>query len=361
MSAKRERIINKQGAVPSFWVWDVTFALLIFAFVSGVRYNVGVDHLAYLNNYLTVQNSDHLVFDKEWGFDAVTVFFANLGIHFSLYFGFLAFLQIFFFYRTFKCERYLYPFLGVIIIFGPEYLNWMNGIRQMLVATMFVYAIQFIVKKNWRAYFVIIALATLIHQSAVLLFLIYFIPQRDFFKNRVITTILVFCSLLLGQTNFWIQIVDSLSGLINLIGYGKIFSRLDTLIADEQIRALGPRKVSIVLLAILTIFFSGKLKLYFKESNFLIYYNLAIVGLLLSNLLSNAHHIFLRPVTYLVIFSVVTTAYLVVYLQKTSRKNILWLLATLLLAVCYLPISIIADYGKGDSDYSSYKFYWYHN
>src|SRR5690554_4193783 len=94
---------------------------------------------------------------------------ARNNVHFSIYFGFLAFLQLFFIYRAFKDQRYLYPFLGIVILFGPEFLSWMNGIRQMLAATMFVFAIQFIQKRQLWKYVGTIVLASLFHTSAIVL------------------------------------------------------------------------------------------------------------------------------------------------------------------------------------------------
>ena len=359
ISARRQVSNYNLNKNAPFWVWDIVLALLIFAFFSGVRWNVGVDHLHYLANYLTVQNGGYSIFEKEYGFEFLTRLFADLRIHYSFYFGFLAFLQIFFIFRAFKDERYLYPFLGIIIIFGPEYLSWMNGIRQMLAATIFLWAVQFIQKRQLYRYVMAIAIASLMHKSALMLIAFYFIPQKDFFKNRIFTLCLFVLTIYLGTNNFWINNLNNIGGALEFLGYDKIAMRLDVLVEDVQIRTFGPRRLVLILIFIITLWLSPKLKIYFKNTYFLTYYNLAIIGILLYNLLGNTHHIFIRPITYLTIFSIPTTAYLLLYLKKNIRKYFLVFAFTLALTLIYLPLSIIADYGKGKQDYTNYKFYWH--
>lgn len=344
----------------SFWVWEVLLALLVFAFVSGVRWNVGVDYLAYLNNYLNFQRGGEGIFEKEIGFDFLTQLMADADIHFSVYFGLLAFLQLFFIYKAFKDQRYLYPFLGIVILFGPHYLSWMNGIRQMLAATMFVFAIQFIHQRQLLKYAAIIGLAGLFHTSAFALIIFYFIPQRDYFKNRILLFILTGATLILGSMSFWIDNLMNFAPILDFIGYDRYAENLGSLIEDEQIRNLGPRRLSLIITALLSIWYGPKLKHYFKNTYFTTYFNFAILGFLLYNLLGNTHHIFIRPLTYLTIFSIPVTAYLIVYLINNFSKNKIMTLVTIAIILAYLPMSIIADYGKGIQDYTNYQFYWYH-
>lgn len=359
-SAKRELVYSNINKKTHFWVWDVIFGLLLFALVSGIRWNVGVDHLAYLENYLIQQNFGRFVFEKEAGFELITNIMASAGFHYTFYFALLAFLQIFFIFRAFKNERYLYPFLGLVIIFGPEYLSWMNGIRQMIVACVFVYAIKFIGQRKMLKYFIVILLASLMHKSAFILLPFYFIPQLDYFKNRYLTISLIGIAIFLGNNNFWITSLSKLGDLLGLLGYSELnVERLDTLIQEEQIRNLGPRALSILLITLVTIWFSPRLKERFNNTYFLTYYNLSITGILLFNLLSNAHHAFLRPVAYLTIFSFITTSYFLYYLsEKLSPKSIVTFTVVFLLAISYLPMSIVADYGKRDMDYTNYRFFW---
>jgi len=198
------------------------------------------------------------------------------------------------------------------------------------------------------------------HKSALILLPFYFIPQLDYFKNRLLTIGLVGIAIFLGNNNFWIDSLRQLGDLLRLIGYSELNSeRLDTLIQDEQIRNLGPRTISILLITLITIWFSPKLKERFSNTYFLTYYNLAIIGVLLFNLLSNAHHAFLRPVAYFTIFSLITTSYILYYLKENlTPKRMITFAIVFVLTVSYLPMSILAEYGKMDKDYTNYRIFW---
>ena len=360
ISAKRERIYQEKGKHISFWVWDVVLALLIFAFISGIRWQVGVDHLSYLESYEQIKRGGEFRGSGvEAGFEYLTKLFAQLNIHFTFYFAFWAFLQLFFIYRAFKDERYLYPFLGMIIILGPHYLSWMNGMRQMLAVTMFVFSIQYIKNRKLIPYFITIFLATLIHKSAILFLIFYFIPQKDYFKNRYINIALVIATLIIGLNPNWMQAFEYIERTLAVIGYDRYAERFDIMVEYRREMAIGPRRISILLLNILTIWYSPKLKQVFKNTNYLIYFNFAFVGVLLYNLFANTDHIFLRPVSYFTIFLALTTAYLLYYL-KPQKKYIVSLrfLIVFVVAISYMLLSVIADYGKGDMDWSNFKFFW---
>lgn len=355
---KKQLSNNSMEVCTPFWTFEIVASIMLFAFISGVRWNVGVDYLAYLDNYLKIQYSGYTNFEKELGFDFLTNLLAGSGVHFSVYFGLLAFLQIFFIYKTFSNERYLFPFLGLMVLFGPEYLSWMNGMRQMLVATAFVWSIPFIRKRQFLNYFIFVAIASLFHKSATMLLIFYFIPNKDYFKNRMLTLGLVVATLYLGNNNFWIDSLKNLGTLLDFIGYNKYSEGIVTLIEEEQLRNIGPRRLVIILVALITIWFSPQLKERFAATNFLSYYNLAVLGFLLYNLLGNTHHIFIRPIGYLTIFSVVTSSYLLAYLKEISTKGYLAFFLVFLTCLAYMPLSIVTQNGKGSKDYTNYKFFW---
>jgi hypothetical protein len=358
-AAKRERIYNANNRPTPFWTWEVVFSLLIFAFISGIRWQVGVDHLTYLDNYLTYKNAGYFQVDKEIGFEFITTLFAGNNIHFTLYFGFLAFLQIFFVYYAVKNERYLMPFLGIVILLGPHYLSWMNGIRQMLAATMFIFSIQFITKRKLLPYVITILLASTIHKSAILLIIFYFIPQRDYFKNRYVNIGLVIATLIIGLSPTFMNAISSFENVLAFIGYDRYAERFDIIIEREREMALGPRRLSILMLNILNIWYAPRLKKVFKRTNYLVYFNLSFIGILLYNLFVNTSHIFIRPVSYFTIFLALTTSYLLYYLKPRKNYHVtISFIIVLILAISYTYLSVIADYGKGNMDWSNFKFFW---
>lgn len=358
LANQRDKIRRCNGRSSIFWTWEIVVLLSIFTFVAGVRWNVGVDHHNYLNNYLLYQNTGSFVYNKEIGFQAITQLMAGLDLHYAFYFSFFAFIQILFLYLAFKDEKYLYPYFGIIIVLGPHFLSWMNGMRQMVVAAAFVYSIKFIIQRNFLAYASVIGLASFMHASAIILLPIYFIPQKDYFKSRWLLFLLSGVTFYLGESAFWIGIMSDMGGVLNLIGYDNYADRLSDLINSEEIRNIGPRRIIITAAALLAIWLSPKLKVYFKETKFLFCFNMAIAGFLLYNIFGNAHHIFIRPISYLTIFSIPVSAYVLVYLGKARNGNFVPFFLALILMSLYTPGAIVADYGKGSEDYSNYRFFW---
>jgi len=354
-SISRNLINNKKT---SFWSLEILLLLLVFATLSGLRWNVGVDYLEYLNNFNRVGLNLEGRF-TEISFKYFTRLLAINGIHFSFYFGIISFFQLYFIYKLFQNEKYLYPFLAIIILFGPEFLSWMNGIRQMLAATIFVWSIQFIKNKEFIKYLLVILFASTIHLSAIVLISIYFIPSKDIYKKRGITVLIFIATIFFGFTNYLIQYFSELEDILNFIGYDNYSSKMNILIHESQPRSIGPRRISIILVILVLIGYSKQLKYYFREKYFLICYNLTITGFLLYNLLSQTHHVLLRPVAYLTIFLVPTCAYLLYFLYRKKIYNLF--IITLFLVISYLPITLIADLNKGDKDYSNYKLFWYNN
>ncbi|MEX2485549.1 MAG: EpsG family protein [Brumimicrobium sp.] len=363
IAAKREEIYYDHGRkeVP-FWTWEIFFSLLIFAVISGIRWQVGVDHLSYLEGYERVK--DGLSFNRygntsEPGFLLVTNLFTYFNAHFAFYFAFWAFLQLLFIYYAVRFERYLLPFIGILIIFGPHYLSWMNGTRQMVAACMFVYAIQFIRDRKLVPYVITILLAATIHKSALVLLIFYFIPQKDYFKNRYINLVLVGLTFYIGMNPTWLGAVEFAEQMLAFLGYERYSERLDLIVEYRREMNIGPRRLSILFLNALIIWYAPKLKQVFKNTNYLIYFNFTFIGILLYNLFANTSHIFLRPVSYFTIFLLLTTAYLLYYLKPKEKYMVnMRFVIVFLTAISYMIFAILSEFSNTGIDYTNYKFFF---
>ncbi len=359
LAAERENAYLRMDRKTPFFTWEIITPLLLFAFISGIRWKVGTDHQSYLESYRALLNGVESRREFEGLFMYISRVFADFNIHFTIWFGFWAFVQIVFFYLAFRNERYLLPYIGIIIVLGGYYLGWMNGIRQTIAACMFVFSIQFINGRKPLYYFLTIFIATLFHRSAVLLFIFYFIPQRDYFKNRYVNLALLLLAIIIGSNPFWVGIMDNVGGLLQVVGYEEYAEKLDYYILERQREmSLGPRRISRILLSALVIWYHPELKKMFSNTNYQAYFNLSLIGAFLHNLLANTGHIFLRPVGYFTIFLIPTTAYLLFYLKHSNKKDQMMYIVVFLLAISYIFIAIVADGRLGDLDWTNYKFYW---
>ena len=124
------------------YVWMI---LLIFAILSGLRYRVGADYLSYawyFERLVEWNKIDISYVSIEPLFEWITrVIGRFLGLSVEFYFGFLAFVQIFFLYYALRHRKFLYPYIGLVLILGQYYLCWMNGIRQEIVGCVFIFAL----------------------------------------------------------------------------------------------------------------------------------------------------------------------------------------------------------------------------
>ena len=357
----REQINQAKRLRTSFFTWEIIFSLLLFSIISGIRWNVGSDYLSYLNEYLSIANNPDFSHNVEYGFKLLTFIFSSLNIHFSFYFGLLALVQLFFVYYSFKNDRYILVFLGLLLIFGGQYHLWMNGIRQSIAACIFVFSIQFIVKRSFYRYLLTILLATSFHKSALLLIIFYFVPNKLYFKQRIFTISLLAFSIFAGlYSSVWIQKIISFDSLISLLGYDNYSIRLDYFINEMRVEiGFGPRRIISNLIIILQILNFSNVYNSTKDNRFLIFYNLSILGAIYFNIFANAGYIFLRPSYYFLIFTPIVSAYILNYFYSIrDKKNYLLFLFLFILSTSSLVISIIADISFKEFDYTNFKFFW---
>ena len=156
---------------------------LLFAFIFGCRFNVGVDYMTYYADFLYNTSNREI----ERGFLIIKNFFQNNNLHFTLYFGFVALIQIFFFMMAFRKRAYLYPFIISALFLSCIELGWMNAIRQSTATCVFLYATTFIEKKQPIKYIIAILIAMQFHNSAIILLPIYFITYLPILKNKWIS------------------------------------------------------------------------------------------------------------------------------------------------------------------------------
>ncbi len=330
-------------------------AIMLYTLVMGVRYGVGMDYFGYLNPYKeAILYGESAVEDWEPAFRYLILGLAKSGLHFSFFFASVAFLQMFFVFKAFRKNKEILPYL-VLAFFAVSLLSWQNILRQMVAMPIFIYAIQFITNKDWKRYFLSILLAFLFHKSAIILVLIYPIFAFDWHKMKF--------SLLL-QNGLVLASVAAGSFIERIMS--AVFARLDTLLilmkydgyADyenmsDATRGMGYLLKLIIVLIVVNL--SNKVKEYYKDTPYSIFYTLFFFGYIFSNLITGSI-ILNRPNYYFRGLDFVVIAFTLSYLyqhKRSSINNVLYvgIIGMLLILTCSLVMN-------GDTNTARYFFFW---
>lgn len=363
-ASNRERFLYETEAreLP-FFCLEIVLSIALFALISGVRYNVGVDHLNYLGEYQRLMTYGATRRSTmESGFLFISQLFAKGGIHFSVYFGFWASLQIFFVYYAFRNNKRLLPFIGLIMMLGSFYLSMMNGMRQQVVAFAFILLIEWIEKKKMWSFAIAIVLASTIHRSALILLPVYFLlnSKFDLTRRKLSFAILAVC-VVLGETPIWLSMINSVEELLLFMEYEGYSDKIE-LMTSENLRdmAWGPGRIFIFTASCFIIWHYENLKSYYKDdSKVRMYFILFYIGTCGFNLFANTSHIFLRPIEYFTLFRLPLSAYMMYWLIKEAKSFQFYMFLILTCSSIYIALLKVALAPTlKTSDVVIYKFFW---
>lgn len=343
---------NKFKQYTSVFHWHYLLPILLFTFVFGIRYDVGVDYLNYLKLYEMSNNGFEI--EKEYLFKHLTTFFANNNIHFSLYFSLFTFLQIFFIYATFKNRPIILLFLIFILFTGRYFIDWMNLIRQSIAFCVFVYSTKYIIEKKILYFTLFILFASLFHKSAIILLLLYpFLKNnRDYFKNVILQLFILAIAFAIRGFQTWVEKFQFINELFLVTDYEKYINNF-----ADRTRELntGYGFYALTVVDIIIISFKNKLKAFYEADTFIIFYNIYFVGRILS-LLVMGNMILERPILYLSSFKLVITSYLLAYLWKKRKTgiNTLFFVIIIIIYIILFAFSIL----NGEENKVLYNVFW---
>ena len=341
--------VNKGGVkgIPKQYWW----CIIVFTIVSGIRWDVGVDHTSYVSDYIDMCNGSFVV--REWGMELgflyVSKVFAELGLHYVFYMAFWAFLQIYFVIYAYKENKEVVPYILILIVLGGYYFSWMNGIRQNVVACFFLFFSQYIQKKKLWKYLLCVALGYLIHSSAVILVPIFFLVYDKYVWNRTWVTISIFITcIIIGQTPMFVSQINNLDVLLSFIGYDYYSDLMDKFTDVSNFRSfnIGPRMIVNLVTYFICILCYKQASKYYNSPYFDLVFKLYFIGVCWYCLFVNTLGIFLRPNYYFIIFALPMTAYTLNYLCKMRRSLLYIVLLVTSLSFNYL--SCYSDYKETD-------------
>jgi transmembrane protein EpsG len=165
------------------------FLFLVFWLVAGLRYETGVDwpgytiffnHIDNITNlfagsFASIKNSEF-----EIGFtllnSALKLFTNNVQVLFLLI-AFVTNIMLFISLKNYSSHI----FVSLMIYFSTLYfITDMDVIRQCIALNIFFYSLKYIIDKSIYKYFLVIFIASLFHQTALLLLPMYFFLNKQF-------------------------------------------------------------------------------------------------------------------------------------------------------------------------------------
>lgn len=342
---------------------EVFIPIIVFAFFSGVRYDVGVDHLAYVNEYEHLRIfGEYKNIDYDIGYNLVMFLFTRYQIHYVFFFLFLSFIQVVFIFWSFREERQILIYVGILLLLSFQYFFLMNGIKQGIAFCIFLYAIKFILERRVFLYVLAILLASTIHTSALLLLPVYlFNPDNEReFMGAKLQLLLVAITVYLGSSSI---IHDFLNGIDIKFITGIDF--IDNSIKNTTLRTMqdiefnrltwGPTRIIEMLLNIFLILNSKQL-IYWGSNRVKLIYVLYFISILLEAMFFKFHGI-MRIILYFSMLRFVIFSYLLYFLlrEKRTTAGITTGLAVLAL---FLMIFSIRIYMADSESHILYQFFW---
>lgn len=342
-------------------VWMI-IAILIYSVVFGMRYGVGVDHISYMNNYIELDNSHSIAFDDtEEGYKFIRNTLSHGGFHFTIYFGLIAFLQLWLIFKSVKKDTFIYPYLITAFFLGCIWLTYANGLRQQLAFCIFAYSLLFVEnKKQAPAHCLLLLLATSMHNSAWLLFIIAPLLwlRTDWFKNIKLQYALLFVAIVIGklpQMETWMMLMEGnlglLDGFMEETKYDAYFEYKD---GEYLYNASGNGGVGYfveLVKNIILIRFCNATKEFNKGNKVVTYmYNLTYIGIFL-------HYAFIASMVmdrinyFFYGFNYIFGAYTLHYLFNNNKK-MFWVLLSMYI------LTIIGILYRMYDNSSAFYFFW---
>ncbi|MBF1392756.1 MAG: EpsG family protein [Prevotella histicola] len=128
-----------------------------------------------------------------------------------------------FLYTIYAINFYKYtknPFFALLVFEGLMFFFTFTYLRQVLAAGVIWLSIPYVAQRNFKKYLLFVILATLIHNSAAYMILLYFIPRRKFEKKYIVLFMLTLLLIgISGITKFVFSISGDVVSNARIAGY----------------------------------------------------------------------------------------------------------------------------------------------
>ena len=329
--------------------------IIFFTIICTIRGRVGVDTLSYVHIFKYGDLREDV--NGEYLFKFIADFIAKYGIHFSVGLGICAFVQIYYVVKGMLNCKWLLVYVPLVMFGSNFFLGLVNGVRQMMVACIFIYASHFITEKKLLKYLITIFICSLIHHSAVMLlpaYLLGYLPSllENLSKRRMFLLIIFIICFVAGMIPQFQNVIKYVESVANFVGYDDYAGRTMEFLSGEynaERRVFGPMQLSYFLMGVFTLWFAPDLrKIYssrIKYYDLWFFFNFFYISAYF--LVCNISHIFIRPIQYFHMFHMIICTLVVYHLLYQGRhKRHMQILAYVFILIIWTSTSwdIIKNY-----------------
>lgn len=319
---------NGMGSIPEidFNNLGIYLFMLIYSLIVGLRYNVGKDFTGYNDWFKVLRHTGRFPVDNDFGFIWLNELLVEFEFESYSLFIIIAYLQILFLLLILKKlpflrSWYIYFFFTSLLFFVS-----MNTMRQTLAYFIFIYCLQLYYEKRFLKTFLFFLLAFSMHKTIILPIVMLPFLKFEWFKNIMIQLMLLFLSLFI-LPSFYSGFIGNIEPFSNLLGYTYYTDNLDLMkeITEENKRGDGLSIFLFFLIDLLIILHYDKLKDRFNSYNFIQFYNLFFLGVILSRVFAD-NFILSRIADYFIYFRVIILSFLMFYIfniAKDSRNQVI--------------------------------------
>lgn len=342
------------------------YYIIFFTLLCALRWNTGADSMGYTVRFIKGFKPDEG--NTEIIYNTVTNFIAHNHIPFWIGTGLLAFGQIFPIVSAIKNNRYILITMPFILFGNCYFLTYMNGVRQMVVASMFFYACRYINEKRILPYVTFIIFGSLIHHSAYMLLPLFALAYCNKWIEKInesrfwLLAIYIGC-VILGYSPSFQGLVIFAEKYSQIFGYENYTERMGQFLGGEytaEVHNFGLMMMSYFLVGLFIIWFGPFLKKKYENiiPCFNLWYFFAFAYGCLFFLICNVSHVFIRPVMYLLPFQLIIASLLLwEFMVEPKLKNICVAFIVVIWSECAWNM-----YKNQDANsFSNYHLVWFYD
>lgn len=344
----------------------ILYIILIYSFICGIRYDVGVDYMSYYESYDSYVRfgASQAEISQEPGWLWYTNLLASQGLHYSIYFATIAFAQIFLIVFAFKKSPELLPYVIFVFFVSEWFILSQNVLRQIIVTLLSLYIVIRYPKISLLKSIIISLLAACIHSTGILICIFIPIVKYDWSKVNFKPFMLITIYIFIAAIGLKVKILDTIvsNPIFNLILAGSDYQYYLTANKIDQgadtIIGLG-YLLNIIVRCIIISQYKNISKNYpkyrFKSWFYCYYISLCITALFPTSIL------FTRLFWFLSILNIPVFAVFFKYCFNTISINVnrkfRMQIGTIVLS-CMLMLSVTSLYLKPEGGNMLYKFFW---